>query len=162
MSQPSPVNILSDDDESEHLNDVVSTPFAIHSKRRRTEFDSNPTTVFVIDDDPTPPRKPSGSTSVPSFSAEVESDHKFSGNLGFLIFLMLLIMDKCYLYVVKLLLLGLVFYMGKMWCRLYSCLGCDKSSKQCNHVILIDEIGEMKKYHWWNWWNDKTGINVIN
>lgn len=64
MSQPNPVNILSDDD-SETL-DISgadeSTPITFNSKRQRTLFDSKSTaTVFLIDDDPTP-RKSSGST----------------------------------------------------------------------------------------------------
>lgn len=59
MSQPNPVNILSDD-ESETLDN--STPIAFNSKRQRILFDSKSTaTVFVIDDDPTP-RKASAST----------------------------------------------------------------------------------------------------
>ena len=82
MSQPNPVNILSDD-ESETLEIPAgddSTPVTFNSKRQRTLFDSKTTaTVFVIDDDPTP-RKSSGST--PSIVPETPmSDLQNSGPL---------------------------------------------------------------------------------
>ncbi|XP_074378876.1 crossover junction endonuclease EME1-like isoform X2 [Apium graveolens] len=61
MSQPDPVNILSDD-ETETLEIPDSTPISFYSKRRRTLFHSKSTAaVFLIDDDPTP-RKTSAST----------------------------------------------------------------------------------------------------
>ncbi|XP_023734613.1 crossover junction endonuclease EME1B isoform X2 [Lactuca sativa] len=56
MSNPIPVNIISDDD---------TTPLQFKSKKQRISFDSNATTVFIIDDDPTP-RKPSPSPSAAS------------------------------------------------------------------------------------------------
>lgn len=72
MSQPNPVNILSDD-ETEILEIPDSTPITFNSKRQRTLFDSKSTaTVFVIDDDPTP-RKTSGST--PSIVPETPMSH---------------------------------------------------------------------------------------
>ncbi|XP_024977798.1 crossover junction endonuclease EME1B-like [Cynara cardunculus var. scolymus] len=66
MSSPITVNIISDDE---------TTPLQFQSKKQRTNFDSNPTTVFIIDDDPSP-LKPSPSpctTSTPSVVPETPS-----------------------------------------------------------------------------------------
>ncbi|KAL4583015.1 hypothetical protein LXL04_007579 [Taraxacum kok-saghyz] len=66
MSNPIPVNIISDDD---------TTPLQFKSKKQRISFDSNSTTVFIIDDEPTP-RKPSPSpctASTPSVVPETPS-----------------------------------------------------------------------------------------
>ncbi|KAM7514284.1 hypothetical protein LguiA_003867 [Lonicera macranthoides] len=72
MAQPIAVDILSDDDDEHPYNDV-STPLQPQSKRPKSYFNPNPnpTTVFLIDDDPTPLKPPPGpTTSTPSFVAE--------------------------------------------------------------------------------------------
>lgn len=58
--------ILSDEDDP-------STPFPVHSKKRRTGPDPNPATVYIVVDDPTPqkqPPPPPPSSSTPSIVAE--------------------------------------------------------------------------------------------
>ncbi|XP_057421322.1 crossover junction endonuclease EME1B-like [Lotus japonicus] len=60
--------ILSDEDDP-------STPFPVHSKKRRTGPDPNPATVYIVVDDPTPqkqppPPPPPPSSSIPSIVAE--------------------------------------------------------------------------------------------
>nr|GLL38720.1 crossover junction endonuclease EME1B-like [Ipomoea trifida] len=81
MSQPVPVDILSDSDDDRcgsgggrYRRDAIdlSTPLPVTLKKRRTELDSNPT-VFVIDDDQTPGKPSLGltaSASTPSFVPE--------------------------------------------------------------------------------------------
>lgn len=57
--------ILSDEDDP-------STPFPLHSKKRRTESNPNPT-VFLLDDDPTPQKQ-----YVPSSTPSVVPETPFS------------------------------------------------------------------------------------
>ncbi|KAI3669152.1 hypothetical protein L6452_40378 [Arctium lappa] len=61
MSSPITVNVISDDE---------TTPLQFQSKKQRTDFDSNPKPVFIIDDDPTP-RKPLPSPYTTSTSSVV-------------------------------------------------------------------------------------------
>ncbi|KAL6523732.1 hypothetical protein OROGR_017335 [Orobanche gracilis] len=81
MSQPIPVDILSDSDSGSGVdrrknlrNDAIDLttppPFPQSKKKQRIDAISNPSnsTVFIIDDDPTPCKKTS--TSTPSFVAE--------------------------------------------------------------------------------------------
>ncbi|KAL6554807.1 hypothetical protein OROGR_006065 [Orobanche gracilis] len=79
MSQPIPVDIVSDSDSGSGRRnnfrndaiDLTTPPLFPHSKKKqRIDAISNPSnsTVFIIDDDPTPCKKTSNST--PSFVAE--------------------------------------------------------------------------------------------
>ncbi|KAL6558926.1 hypothetical protein OROMI_019276 [Orobanche minor] len=81
MSQPIPVDILSDSDSgsggdrrNNFRNDAIDLttppPFPQSKKKQRIDAISNPSnlTVFILDDDPTPCKKTS--TSTPSFVAE--------------------------------------------------------------------------------------------
>lgn len=88
MSQPIPVDILSDDDECGYLNTSdpsatgkeavcidLSTPVESYSKKKpriSEPNDLNPSTtmVFIIDDDPTPLKHSFGSASTASMVAE--------------------------------------------------------------------------------------------
>lgn len=66
MSPPTAVEILSDDDEE----DGFSSPFpALQAKKRRTDSESNPTVLLVVDDDQTP-QKLQKTADTPSFVAE--------------------------------------------------------------------------------------------
>ncbi|KAI3784279.1 hypothetical protein L1987_43375 [Smallanthus sonchifolius] len=65
MSNPITVNIISDDE---------TTPLQFQSKRQRTNFNSNPATVFIIDDEPTPAKcSPSPTPSVVPETPMVDS-----------------------------------------------------------------------------------------
>lgn len=65
MSPPTAVEILSDDDEE----DGFSSPFpALQAKKQRTDSESNPTVLLVVDDDQTPQKLQK--TVTPSFVAE--------------------------------------------------------------------------------------------
>ncbi|KAL0391516.1 UNVERIFIED_CONTAM: Crossover junction endonuclease EME1B [Sesamum latifolium] len=112
MSQPIPVDILSDSDTDSGGNrrwdlrteaiDLITPPPSLQSKKKqRTEVFSNPSnsTIFIIDDDPTPCKKSTSSlgptsSSTPSVDPETPfSDASivkcsrgkcsFSGNLNF-------------------------------------------------------------------------------
>ncbi|KAF7840051.1 crossover junction endonuclease EME1B [Senna tora] len=75
MSEPI---ILSDEEDQS----AISTPFADHSKRRRTEPDPNRTTVLILDDDPTP-QKPSSYSSTPSFVPETPMSAPSNSDVAF-------------------------------------------------------------------------------
>ncbi|KAF5790663.1 putative ERCC4 domain-containing protein [Helianthus annuus] len=63
MWNPITVNIISDDE---------TTPRPLQSKKQRTNFNSNPATVFIIDDEPTP-AKSTTTRSTPSVVPETPS-----------------------------------------------------------------------------------------
>ncbi|KAK4264825.1 hypothetical protein QN277_025951 [Acacia crassicarpa] len=71
---PEPI-ILSDGED----NYDVSTPFTVHSKKRRADSDPNQT-ILVLDDDPTP-QKP-GSSSTPSFVPETPFSAPYSSDVS--------------------------------------------------------------------------------
>ncbi|CAA2988804.1 crossover junction endonuclease EME1B-like isoform X1 [Olea europaea subsp. europaea] len=90
MSQPIPVDVLSDSDSDDYrlpslrndAIDLTTPPLSVpHSKKKQKTENLSNSTVFIIDDDPTPFKPPPNSFAGPTFSSTPSSvtETPFSG-----------------------------------------------------------------------------------